>query len=114
MRFKEMYPQIDELDLKIESKNLTGKLMNSSHFFTDDPVPSRVDCGNPQCVGGGSYNVIEILDPLIRASVRKKEGSVVCKGYEKIGVGTRSCICMAAYKVRIRYKQLRGQGSFQR
>jgi hypothetical protein len=104
MRFKEMYPQIAELDLKIESKDLTGKLMNSDHFFTDDPVPSRVDCGNRQCRGGG-YNLNEILGPLISAKVQEKQGFLVCRGYEKMNHGTRSCVCMAIYTVKIKYRQ---------
>jgi len=81
--------------------------MNTDHFFIHDRVPSRVECGNRECVRGG-YNLIEILDPLIRARIEEKEGHVACRGYEKIGVGTRSCVMMATYKVKIKYKQSEG------
>jgi hypothetical protein len=103
-----MYPQIDELDFDIESRTLMNKLVNSAHFSVEDTVPSRVGCGNHDCINGG-YNINEIINGLYYAenhpNLQEKEGDIVCRGYEKMGVGTRSCLMAATYKVKIRYKQ---------
>jgi hypothetical protein len=106
------YPQIEEFETEIESKDLTGKVMNSAHFPTKDSIPAHIDCGNNQCVQGG-YNVTEILDPLYyakdRPQTQEKEGHVSCRGYEKMDHGTRSCVMTATYKVKIKYKPLEGK-----
>ena len=110
--FSEVYPLIEEFEIEIESKDLTGKVMRSYRFSNRnarDLPPARIDCGNPQCREGG-YNLTEIIHPLYyakgRPNVQEKEGKIICRGYEKMDHGKRSCFMIATYKVKIKYKQV--------
>ena len=110
--FSEAYPDIEEFEMWIEVKDLTGKVRGTHHFSkgSENP-PAHVDCGNPQCREGG-WNISEIINPLYHDKVHEKEDSLACRGYEKIGFAknaTRSCCTIARYKVKIKYKQSKGQ-----
>ncbi|MEM3551071.1 MAG: hypothetical protein QXN87_00715 [Candidatus Bathyarchaeia archaeon] len=67
-------------------------------------MPSHVRCGNSECREGCYNIVLDIILPIYRERETEKEGTIVCRGYEKIGRDTRSCFHIARYKLRIKYK----------
>lgn len=104
---QEIFPDIEEIDLYIKSTNLVGEIKAEYHFQDLKSMPSHVRCGNPDCRDGGYNIVLDIILPVYRKRETEKEGSIICKGYEKIGKGTRSCSHIARYKLRIKYKSLK-------
>jgi len=101
--FSEVYPEIEEIDFWVERTTITGKNKGSYHF-TKSNIPAHLSCENPQCREGG-YNIQQIIEALYHVKLTEKEDTSVCRGYEKMDSGTRSCLHAAKYKVRIKYKQ---------
>ncbi|MCS7114212.1 MAG: hypothetical protein N0A00_02205 [Candidatus Bathyarchaeota archaeon] len=101
---QEIFPEIEEIDLYIKSTNLAGEIKTEYYFKDIRSIPSQVKCGNSECREGGYNIVLDIIMPVYHERKTEKEGTIVCRGYEKIGMGTRSCLHAAHYKLRIKYK----------
>ena len=105
--FENVYPDIDQIEIWIESdrRDLARKPEKSYHFSDKSRILAYVGCGNPLCHEGG-FSIQEIIGSAYFKKITEKEGHILCHGHEHMGSKwkTRDCFRGAKYKVKIRYK----------